>query len=309
MLLALLLLVVLLGFSQPGFLTVSNFFNIMQTNAALLIAAIGLTFAILVGGFDLSVGGLLALSGVFAGVLIGAGVPAPLALLLIFVLGPVVGLVTNGFFIAYVRLNFFVVTIATDALFAGLALAIPGGRTQPLYDEPFIVALGTTRVAGIPLSVVVAILVLVLAGFVLRYTGFGRMVYGVGGNPEAARFAGINVAAVRAAAYSISAGLAVLGGLLMLGRIQSADPGVGQGVALQAAAAVLLGGTSFLGGEGGVLGTFLGVMFLGVLANGLTLAGISGFWQGVITGIVLLGAILIDRYRPGRQAAVGRGTS
>ena len=134
---------------------------------------------------------------------------------------------------------------------------------------------------------------------VLRYTGFGRMIYATGGNPEAARFAGINVNLIRVSVYGICAGLAGLAAVMDAARLTSASPNAGLGIELTAGAAVLLGGTSFTGGRGSLLGTLLGVAFLGVLSNGLTLSGVSPFWSGIVSGTVLIAAIFVDRLRNG----------
>lgn len=299
-------IVAFLSITQSGFLTPGNLTNILQTNAALLICSVGMTFVVLLGGFDLSVGGFLALGAVVLARLVETGLPVLLAAVVVLVLGIVASFLTNAGFIALLGLNFFVVTIATDALFSGLALVISDGRTLSLYNDPVVVSLGSGNVLGVPTTVVIAAAVVVLAIVILKFTGFGRMIYAVGGNSEAARLAGINVTAVRAAAYLISSSCAVLAGLVMASRLQSAGPTMGAGFALAAAAAVLLGGTSFLGGEGGVVGTVLGVLLLGVLSNGLTLVGVSGFWQGVVTGIVLLGAITADWIRPRLRRAFSR---
>lgn len=307
-LLALALLALLIGTTQAGFLTLANLDNVLQTNAALLIVSVGMTYVVLVGGIDLSVGGVMAFSGVVFALLVGLGLSGGLALAAILLLAPVVGLLTNGMFVAYLRLNFFVVTLATASVFSGLALGISGGSTWPLYDQPVVRFLSTARVGGVTISVLVAGAILLASMAVLNYTGFGRMVYAIGGNAEAARLAGINVHAVRAAAYTICFSCAVVAGLITMGRLQSANPGVGTLIPLVAAAAVLLGGNSFFGGEGGVGGTFLGVLFLGFLSNGLTLAGISGFWQGVVTGVVLLVAVAVDRIRVPGASAAGSGT-
>ncbi|HLV59690.1 MAG TPA: ABC transporter permease [Natronosporangium sp.] len=291
-------LIIVLSVTQDGFLTVGNLSNVLQTNAALLICSVGMTFVVLLGGFDLSVGGFLALGAVILAKLLDSGLPAALAVVVVLAVGLAASALTNATFVALLGLNFFVVTIATDALFSGLALVLTDGRTLPMYENDFIVWLGTGSILGVPVTVAVAVLVAVGAAAGLHFTGLGRMIYAVGGNAEAAHLAGINVKAVKATAYLLCTGCAVLAGLVMAARIQSAGPTMGAGIALQAAAAVLLGGTSFLGGEGGILGTVLGVLFLGILSNGLTMAGISGFWQGVVTGAVLLGAILTDWIRP-----------
>ncbi|WP_433585958.1 ABC transporter permease [Microbacterium hydrocarbonoxydans] len=290
-------MVVFLALTQQGFLAPGNIMNILHTNAALLVCSVGMTFVVLLGGFDLSVGAFLALGGVILAKLVEGGLPPLAAIALVLLGGLVASLLTNAGLIAFLGLNFFVVTIATNALFGGLALVVSDGRTVSLYDDAFIVGLGTGTFAGVPLTVIVAVSVAIVAGLILRQTGFGRMIYAVGGNAEAARLSGINVIAVRVVAYLLCSACAVLAGIVMASRLQSASPTMGAGIALMAAAAVLLGGTSFLGGEGGILGTVIGVLFLGVLSNGLTLVGVSGFWQGVITGAVLLGAITSDWLR------------
>ncbi|WP_281283329.1 ABC transporter permease [Rhodoglobus vestalii] len=283
----------------------------MQTKSALMVCSVGMTFVVLMGGFDLSVGGFLALGAVLLARMVEIGIPAFVAVVLVLAIGLAASLVTNASFIALLGLNFFVVTIATDALFSGLALVASDGRTIPMYDNEFVVWLGTGEVLGLPITVAVAVLVAALALLLLRHTGFGRMIYAVGGNPEASRLAGINVKAVRATAFLLCSGCALLAGVIMSARLQSAGPTMGSGIALAAAAAVLLGGTSFKGGEGGVFGTILGVLLLllGVLSNGLTLIGVSGFWQGVATGVVLLGAITADwlRTRVGFRSLLRKG--
>ena len=293
-------LVVVLGATQPQFLTGNNLLIILETNAVLLVVAIGLTFVLLVGGIDLSLGGTMAMSAVGMWAMIQAGVDAPIAALLVVIGGFAVGALLNGLLIGWVGLSFLVVTIGTASLFRGIANLGVGGQSQSLYTDPFIVALGQNQVFGVPIIVVVAAAVFVVGVFVLRYTGYGRMVYAVGGNAEAARLAGMPVVTIRVSVYAISAGLAALASVLDVGRLTSASPMAGTGIELTAGAAVLLGGTSFMGGRGTLLGTLLGVLFLGVLQNGLTLAGISPFWTGVVSGIVLIAAIFVDRIRTGR---------
>lgn len=290
-------LIAILSATQPTFSTYANFVNILETNAVLLVVAVGLTLVLLVGGFDLSVGGLLALTGVLLAKLIAGGVPVGLAIAVVVVGGVAVGGLTNGFMVARLKLSFFVVTLGTMTLFRGLALVATGGETQGLYTQTFLRGLGSGRIGAVPYSVLIALAVLAAAWFVTRYTGYGRMLYAVGGNSEAARLAGINVVAIRLSAFAICSGLAALAGVMEAGRLAAASPTTASGIELTAAAAVLLGGTSFVGGSGGMLGTFLGALFLGVLANGLTIAGISSFWQGVIAGLVLVAAVLVDKLR------------
>lgn len=298
-----LVLVALCGYlaaTQEQFATLDNVVNIAETNAVTLILAVGLTFVLLTGGFDLSVGGVLALSGVVLADLVGRGVPALGAILLVVAGATLLGLATNGLLVARAGLSFFVVTIGTASIFRGIAQLRTGGQSVALYQNEFLVELGSGEVAGVPYTVLIAAVVFVVALLVARYTGYGRMVYAIGGNAEAARLAGMNVVAVRASVYALAAGTAGLAGVLLAGRLASASPSAGAGIELTVAAAVLLGGTSFMGGSGTLLGTLLGVIFLGVLSNGLTLSGISAFWQGVVSGIVLLLAVLVDRFRARR---------
>lgn len=293
----LLALVLYLGLTQPGFATAGNLVNILETNATLLVVAVGLTFVLLVGGFDLSVGGMLALSGVVLGLLVAAGVPEPAAIALVITAAVAVGALANGFLIARVGIAFIVVTLGTASLFRGAALVLTGGATQALYDFPWIRGVGAGRVAGAPWPVVIGLVVLLLGILTVRYTGYGRMVMAVGGNEEAARLAGVNTVAIRLSVYAIAAGCAALGGVLEAGRLAAATPTIGGTTALDAGAAVLLGGTSFYGGQGSVFGTLLGVLFIGVLRNGLTLLGVSSFWTDVVSGAVLIAAVTIDRFR------------
>ncbi len=290
-------LIAFFAVSQPQFATYDNFVNILETNAVLLVVAVGLTLVMLVGGFDLSIGGFLALSGVILAKLLYAGVPTGVAIALVIGGAVLLGGAANGSTIARLGVSFFVVTLGMLALTRGLALVITSGQTQGLYEEEFLRSISDGRVAGVPYSVVIAVVVLAAGFGVTRYTGFGRMIYAVGGNAEAARLAGINVVAVRITVYAICAGLAGLGGVMDAGRLAAAAPDAEQGIELTAAAAVLIGGTSFVGGSGGMFGTFLGTLFLGVLQNGLIIASISAYWQGVISGGVLIASVLIDRFR------------
>ena len=300
-------LIVYFSVSQSQFFTYSNFLNILDTNAVLLVLCVGLTFTLLVSGFDLSIGGVLALSGVVLAKLVQNGVPAGLAMVIV-VAGAclIPGIMINGFTIAKFGVNFFVVTLGVLAISRGVALAITNGASQGLYEEQFIRDVATYQIAGgdISMLVIISVFVLVVAIVLLRYTGYGRMIYAVGGNAEAARLAGINVTLVKLSAYAISGLLAGLAGVLEAGRLAAAAPDTDQGIELTAAAAVLVGGTSFVGGQGTMFGTFLGVVFLGVLQNGLIISGISLYYQGVISGSVLIASVTIDRLRR-RRAATG----
>lgn len=296
-LVALLLMLVYLSVTQEFFLTRANLFNVMSGNSALMITAVGLTFVVLSAGFDLSVGAIYAASGYVAYRSLDSGLPAVVALLLGALTGVLLGGAVNGVLIGRVRLNFFVVTLGTSSLFTGALNVITNGRTNSIDapDGGLIYFLGNGTVFSIPFPIVICVVLLLLAGYVLRFTSYGRSLYAVGGNPEAARLAGINVSAVLVSVYAIGGMMAAIAGMVDASRLASASPTAGAGLALTAGAAVLLGGTSFYGGVGGVGGTVIGVLLIAVLQNGLGLIGVSAFWQGVVTGAVLIAAVLLDK--------------
>jgi len=295
-------LLIFCSIAQSSFATVSNFQNVIDTNAILMIVAVGMTFPMLAGGFDLSVAGIDALSGVLLAKLLLAGVSIPLAILIIVVGALMFGALTNGVLIGYFGVNFFIVTLGTLTITQGVSLQFTGGNNIPMFNEQWLIELAGNNFGGVPIIGMVAAGVLVLGILIMRYTGFGRMIYAVGGNPEASRLAGINVARVRLATYAVSASLAGLAGVLEVGRLASAGPTTDGNIELTAAAAVLIGGVAFGGGIGTLFGTFLGVFFLGALESALLLSGISSYWQSVITGVVLITSVTLDRIR-GRRGA------
>ncbi len=298
----LILLLIVFGFAQSSFMTTSNFQNIVSSNAILLVIAVGMTFPMLAGGFDLSVAGTDALAGILLSKLLLAGMPMVEAIGIIIISAVVLGAITNGLLIGYFGVNFFIVTLGTLTITQGISLQITGGNDITMYNEKWLLQVANNNVFGFPILGLVALAILILGILVLRYTGFGRMVYSVGGNQEAARLSGISVARVRLTTYAISAGLAALAGMLEVGRLASSGPTTDSTIELTGAAAVLIGGVAFGGGVGTLLGTFLGVAFLGVLQSGLLISGISSYWQGIITGIVLIASVTVDRMRARRAS-------
>jgi ribose transport system permease protein len=295
---ALVVLVVFLSVTQENFLTYANVMNILRTNAVLFVVAVGLTFVIISLGLDLSVGSMVALGGVFLAAMLGAGIPAPLSVLLTIVACTALGAAVNGGLIAFGGFNFFVVTLAMLQLFRGAALVLSNGQPVSTIQHPLVQIIGDGSVNGFPIPVLIAVVTGVVGYLVLRFTTFGRSVYAVGGNAVAARLAGVNVKRVRFTVYAIAALAAGIGAVMLTGRLTSSQPVSGaSGLELSAAAAVLLGGASFSGGSGSIAGTAIGVIFLGVVANGITLAGVPSYWQGIATGIVLVAAIALDRIR------------
>jgi ribose transport system permease protein len=221
---------VFLSITQPSFATLANFVTILESNSVLLLVSIGLTFVLITAGFDLSVGAMLALSGVLVAKLVTGGIPFPLAILIVVVAAALLGAVLNGLLIGKMGLSFFVVTLGTLSLFRGSAQVITEGNGVSLYEFEAVRALGAGRALGIPWLVIIALVVLALAIFVTRYTGFGRMLYAVGGGAEASRLAGIRVWAVKVGAYGICAVLAGLAGILEASRLGSASPQAGGGI-------------------------------------------------------------------------------
>lgn len=281
--------------TQHNFLTQPNLTNLLTSVSILFIVSIGMTFVVLTGGIDLSLGSLLALCGLILSQLFnGAGLPAWLAVVLTVLAGGLIGGGVNGVLIGRVGLSFFVVTLGTLSLYRGTVNIWSDTKTTYI-TSPFLDFLGFGTLLGLPMPIWLMVVTFVVAVVILRWTYFGRDVYAVGGNIDAARLSGINVSRTLIIVYGIAGLCAALGGVIQAGRLGAASPLVGESIPLDAAAAVLLGGTSFLGGVGGVTGTAVGVLFIGVLQNGLSIAGVSTFWQQIVTGVILIAAVAIDR--------------
>jgi ribose/xylose/arabinose/galactoside ABC-type transport system permease subunit len=292
-----------LSITQPRFLTGANIENLLTGVSILWIVSLGMTFVVLTGGIDLSVGSVLALVGIFLAKVLDLGVPGGVAVVLCLGFGALVGGLVNGVLIGRLGLSFFVVTLGSMVALSGVVNLWSQTRTTYI-DSAVVARIGVGHLLGLPVPIWLMLATFAVALYVQRSTYFGRDVYAVGGNLDAARLSGIRTARTVVAVYAISAACAALGGVIQAGRIGAASPQVGANVALDAAAAVLLGGTSFVGGLGGVGGTAVGVLFIGVLQNGLGIAGVASFWQQVVTGVILIAAVLIDRIR--RHALAGR---
>jgi ribose transport system permease protein len=290
--LVLLLLIVLMSAIAPNFLSVDNAVNVARSVSINAILAAGMTVVILTGGIDLSVGSILAVAGV-AGVLLATnGIPAPLALLGGILVGAVCGAV-NGALVAWLALPAFIVTLGSLTYLRGLAYSLLDGQPLVASDLSYR-GIGNGSVAGIPQPVVVMLVVYVIFWFLLERTRFGRHVYAVGGNIEAARLAGINVKRVLLSTYMLAGAAAGVAGLIFSARVLSAQPTAGSGYELDAIAAVVLGGTSLAGGRGRIFGTLVGAIIIGVLSNGLVLLDVPFFYQLIIKGVVIIIAIALD---------------
>ncbi len=285
-------LVALMVVIAPNFASVDNLLNIARSISINAILAAGLTFVILTAGIDLSVGSILAVSGV-AGVLTAlSGAPSFVAVLVGILAGAAAGLI-NGLLTAYLSLAAFIVTLGTMTFLRGLAYTMTDG--QPIVSNTLSFRdIGNGYIAGIPAPVVVMAVVYLLAWFLLERTRYGRHVYAVGGNPEAARLAGVNVKRVITSVYVLGGACAGLAGVIFAARVVSAQPTAGTGYELDAIAAVVLGGTSLMGGRGRIYGTLIGSIILGVLSTGLILMNVQFFTQLLIKGMVIILAVAID---------------
>ena len=288
----LLVLCLALWIASPHFLTTANLLNVVEQSTLIGIIAVGMTFVILTAGIDLSVGSIVALAGVAMGTAFRAGLPMFAAALTGLAVGLACGL-ANGGFITLGRLPPFIATLGMMSIARGGALMLSDGRSISGYPDGFR-ALATGDLLGIPLPVVIMLVIYGIAHFVLTRTTLGRYTYAIGGNEEAAELSGIRVRVYKSAVYGIAGLLSAVTSILLVARLDSAQPIAGIMYELDAIAAVVIGGTSLLGGSGSVLGTLIGALIMGVLRNGLNLLGVSSYLQQVAIGGVIIVAVLMD---------------
>lgn len=291
----LILIIVIITALNPGFLSVSNLMNVLRQVSINALIAFGMTFVILTGGIDLSVGATLALTGAVTAGMMASGIDPIFAMLLGLLLGAILGAI-NGFIIAKGKVAPFIATLATMTIYRGLTLVYTDGRPiSGLGDSLTFQMLGKGYFLGIPVPVVTMIISFGILYFILKKTTFGRRVYAVGGNEEASILSGINADRIKIYVYSLLGLLAALASLILTSRLNSAQPTAGEMFELDAIAAVVLGGTSLTGGRGWIVGTLIGALIIGVLNNGLNLIGVPSFFQQVVKGAVILLAVLLDR--------------
>lgn len=291
------LLCVFLALSTDSFMTVRNLLNILDQITVLGIMAVGMTFVILIGGIDLAVGSVLALAMMVMGYLANTvGIPLPLAMAAALAVAAMSGAV-SGLLVTAFNVPAFISTLAMMSIARGLANMITDGQ-QIVGFPAWFSMLSFTRYGGF-LTFTVAIMLLVFAaGWVfLRYTSGGRSLYAIGGNPEVARLAGINVKLFTVGVYLVSGLLAGLGGIVLAMRLDAVQPTAGFTYELDTIAAVVIGGTSLSGGQGGIVGTIIGVLIIGVLRNGLNLLGVSPFTQAVVIGVVIALAVAAEAFK------------
>ena len=292
-LIGLIALVIIFGILSPSFFTTYNIINIARQSSMNLLLAVGMTFVILTGGIDLSVGGLEALVGTLAAGCMVNGMSPVLAVLI----GLVIGLLFGGFngvCIAYARIPAFITTMATVNIARSIALIYTGGYPISGLPKSFSY-LGTGTVGFIPVPVIIAILVVVIGFVILKRTVLGRYIYAIGGNEESTAMSGINVKKWKLSVYAIHGVLTAVAGLVLAARMNSGQPNAADGIELNIIAAVVIGGTSLSGGEGGLFGTIMGALLITVLNNGLTLLNVNPYVQGLILGFVILVSVFVDK--------------
>lgn len=314
-LVALILLGGYLSIASPHFLSVNNAVNVARQTSITAILAVGQTMVILTSGIDLSVGAVAAISASVAAVLMTqrfeilgmaiGPVNVWLGMLIAVIVGVGAGWV-NGFVITRGRIPDFIATLGTLGVMRGIALLVTGGLPVPShltatelkgYLPEEVIWLGAGDIYGFPVAGIIAVAMVVVGWFILRYTAFGRAVYAVGGNREAARVSGINVNRTKIIAYVLCGLMAAIAGIVLAGRLNSANALMADDENLRSIAAVVIGGTNLFGGEGGVIGSLIGALIMGVLGNGMNLLNLSAFWQRVIQGLVMISVVVFDQWR------------
>ncbi len=310
-LISLLLISVYLASTQPVFLSWANLMNIVKSNSVVFVLAMGATYVVIAGGIDLSVASTTAACAMVFGLVLGAGLSVVPALLAVLAFGLLLGFL-NGYLVAYLKISFFVVTLGSLSIYQSFALVVNDGASLSVFAYPAfkpVTAFVNGNTGPLPNLLILDLVLLLICGAVLRYTAFGRALYAIGSNVEAARLNGINVRRVTTLVLMVAGLLAAVGAILLVGRLTTASAEVDPTLLMTVLAAVLIGGTAFTGGEGGVFGTMIGVLFLGVIQNGLTLTGVSSFWQGMISGGILIFAVWLGGVRQllRRRRQAGKG--
>ncbi len=282
--------------TQNTFFTQKNMFNVLRQISTNLYLACGMTMVIILGGIDLSVGSIIALSGcIAAGFVSRYGLPIPVAILGGLAVGLAVG-IFNGLVISKTTIPPFIVTLATMNIAKGLAYVYTGGSPVRVVTKEW-QFLGAGYIGSTPTPVIILIIVLIITGLIMNKTQIGRHIYAVGGNTQAALFSGINVQKVKFFVHAYSGLMAGLAGVVLASRMYSGQPTAGDGAEMDAIAAVVVGGTSMAGGSGKIGGTIIGGLIIGVLNNGLNLLNVNSFWQYVVKGAVILLAVYLDFLR------------
>lgn len=301
-LISFLLLVLLFSFATKTFFTVSNLLNVLRQVSTNGILAFGMTFVVLTGGIDLSVGSIVAVACTLSAGMIKAEWSIPVAIIISLLIGFGLGLI-NGLVITKMHLPAFIATMAMQTIGSGIACVYTNGKPI-MYTNDLFSSIGNGFIGAIPILIIYLFAVLLISFFLLNRTRFGRYIYAIGGNRETARFTGIKTDRIETLAYAFSGTMASIVGIVLSARMYSGQPLAGDGAELDAIAAVVVGGTSLAGGSGTLGGTMLGALIIGVLNNGLNLMQIQSYWQLICKGIVIIFAVYIDSLRIKRQDSV-----
>lgn len=286
-------LMIFFGILEENFFTPYNLILIVRNTCMLLLASVGMTLAILISQIDISIGSVTSLTAVVLGFTLSKGLPVGLCIILALLIGVIIGAI-NGYMIAKLKYDYWITTFATMSIGAGLALVISDGRTIPISNN-IIHWLGNGKILGIYSMIWITTILIITMLFILKRTRFGYNIYSIGGSENVAKVSGINVVKNRFVVYVLSGVFASVTGVLIAGMSSSASPIVGTEYSFNAIAAVVIGGTPFDGGRGGLLGTVLGTLLLRVLSSGLSMMGVASVVQKVIIGFVIVGLIVAEQ--------------
>lgn len=301
-LIALLIMFIILAVGTDSFMTGKNIMSVLRQISINGILAFGMAMALIVGGIDLSVGSVMALTGCLCVQIINNGVPAIPAIILALLAGALCGFL-NGVIAAFTGIPAFIITLATQQCFRGIAFLMTGGKAISSYDEVFC-SIGTISVGPVPFLVVITVMILAFTIILLGHTKFGRGMYAIGGNKSAAIYSGIHVRRIVLGSYIIPGVYAALAGIILAARVYSAQPGAGEGYEGDAIAAAVLGGVSFSGGIGSAGGVMLGALVIGFMNNGLNMMQVSSYWQMVAKGLVILVAVYLDTLKKSKRLKI-----
>lgn len=299
--LALVVMIIIFSISSPYFLRIDNIMTIALQTAITAITAYGMTYVIVSGCVDLSIGSTIALAGVLTALMLQKGVPISIAIIITLIIGIIVGSL-NGFMVAKMKLPPFIATLGAQMAIRGMAMIVTDAKPVYVQNVPIFKQLAQHRLFGVvPLPVIYMVLLAFLASFLLRKTVIGRNIFAVGSNEEAARLSGIRILQVRMFAYAFSGLMAAAAGVILASRVTSGQPGIATGYEANAVASAVIGGASMRGGHGTISGSILGAFILGVLMNGLNLLNVNQNWQTFATGMVVILAVWVDKMRTSEQ--------
>lgn len=296
----LILMCIIMAVASDKFLTTANLMTIVKQISIQSIVAIGMTMIIITGNIDLSVGSIVAFASVCAAMMMNAELPIPIAIILTVLVAGVLGFISGGV-TAKLKLHSFLVTLALMQAFRGLAQTITGGYPVAGLPDSF-GKIASGSIGPVPYLVIYMIIFYAVFIYIMKYTAFGRSIYAIGGNQESARLSGINVEKVKTMVFVISSMLCGVAGVLLTSKVRSGDPTCANGWEMDTIAGAIIGGTNMMGGEGKLGGTIIGLLFVGILSNGMVLLGVNAYMQSVIKGLVIFGAVIINSIQKRSQA-------